>query len=151
MPDLSLRSRIPTLFTITLSVKLNAVLHCSHLCILLGQSLFSSLLTNWYCLPLILSGSKKSSAGFPFDELFLTYKKKGFRQLHYSTKGPIGFHDKGLFHPTRDSHNNGPSKYPFHIMLQCYQKIGLKHNTTNITMTKITNQQTKKKHKYTNQ
>lgn len=139
MPVFSVRSLIPTLFTIILSVKLNAVLHCSHRCTLLGHSLLSSLLTNWYCFPVILSGSKKSSAR-PFDELFVTYKKKGFRQLHYSTKGPIGFHDKGLFHPTCDSHNDGPSRYPFHIMLQCYQKIGEKHNTTNITMTKITNQ-----------
>ena len=110
---------IPTLFTITLSVKLNVVLHCSHRWTLLGQSLWSSLLTNWYCFPVILSGSKQSSAG-PLVELFVTYKKKGFRHSHYSTKGPIDFHDKGLFHPTRDSHNDGPSRYPFPIMLQCY-------------------------------
>ena len=101
------RSRTPTLFTITLSVWLNAVLHCSHRWTLLGQSLLSSLLTNWYCLPLILSGSKKSMAGFAFDEFFVTYKKIEFSQLSYSRKEPIAFGDKGLFHLTRDFHNAG--------------------------------------------
>lgn len=76
LPDLSIRSRTPILFTITLSVWLNAVLHCSHRCTPLGQSLWSSLLTNWYCLPWTLSGFKKSIAGLSFDELFATYNEK---------------------------------------------------------------------------
>lgn len=50
LPDFSVYSRTPTLFTITLSVGQNTVLHCSHCSTLLGQSMLSSLLDNWYCL-----------------------------------------------------------------------------------------------------
>ena len=75
-PDLSVRSRTPTLLTTTLSAWWKATLHCSQRWTLLGHSFPSSLLTSSYWFPDILSGSRKFIAPVAAVVLFSTYEVK---------------------------------------------------------------------------